>query len=92
MISYVMSSHMLLGNLNTPIMYVGIAWATDLIKTSLAPMDINLSDELDNLFTSCSFADLNFSLLMWPSGVGNPKYLSSTAVHATSKISRTCSF
>jgi hypothetical protein len=48
------SSHSVAGSLKTLIVYVGIAWATALIITSLAIEDMFLSAQLLNLFTSFS--------------------------------------
>jgi hypothetical protein len=45
----------------------------------------------EHLFTNLYFVDLNFSLLILPSGVGSPKYFSSTVVLPTSKITFTLS-
>jgi hypothetical protein len=56
----------------------------------LAP-DMYFSPQLEHLFTNLSFVDLNFSLLILPSGVGSPKYFSSTVVLPTSKITFTLS-
>jgi hypothetical protein len=59
----IISSHSMAGNLNTPITYVGIACATNLIKTSFTPDDMNLSTQLVNLLANHSFVVLNRSLL-----------------------------
>src|SRR3712207_5505411 len=72
--------------LRTLIVYVGIAMATDLIRISLAAIDMSRSSQLLHFLPILSHSGWNLSDFIRPSGVGNPKYFASKATVSVSKI------
>lgn len=78
----VRSSHTEYGNLNTPIMYVGIACKTDLINVSF-PACERVSPHAMILLVNLACNIWNFPLCMRPSGVGKPRYFPSNSVFCT---------
>jgi hypothetical protein len=57
----------LAGRLNT---HVGMVYATNFIRTSFAAMDMFLLAQFEHFLTILCFVDLNYSLLILPSGIG----------------------
>ena len=75
------------GSLKHDMEYVGIACATDLIKTSLPPKNKHFCIQHWTCFQILSFKYLEHPSFALPTSVGRPKYLS---VNASTIICRTC--
>ena len=72
----VSSSHKASGNLKQLMVYVGIAWATALISTSLPALDSIFSFQPASFLRSFSLISLKVFLLFLPTNDGKPKYFS----------------
>ena len=70
------SAHKDFGRRKQLIVWVGIAWTTALIKTSLPAMDRNFSFQLDSLCATLSLSCWKVFLLFRPTKDGKPRYFS----------------
>ena len=68
-----MPSQIVLGNLNTLIEYVGMAWATVLISTSRPALEMNFSFHPITRFDIFSWISLNVLTLDLPHVMGKPR-------------------
>ena len=76
LIMLINSSQSAFDNLKHLMVYVGIAWATTLINTSLPALANIFSFHPTNFLRSFSLISLKVFLLFFPTKEGNPKYFS----------------
>jgi len=67
-------SHKPIGSREQLITYVGIAWTTNLIKTSLPAFDRNFSFQPFSFFHTLSWTKLKTCFLDLPTKAGSPRY------------------
>ena len=76
LISPSISSQSPLGSWQQLMLYVGMAWATAFIRTSLPPMDKSFSFHLDSFFGTLSFISAKTSFFDFAMIKGRPRYFS----------------
>lgn len=76
LISLLISCSRPLGSLNTPMLYVGMARITDLMRISFPACERNFIFQLVNLLLTLSRISLKTLSLNLPTKAGNPRYFS----------------